>query len=331
MGLFRIVCLRPRLPAVRLSDRNRPKLNADLFEGKERLLTKKSGASYSPVLNQSRLRVRAWRLTGLDEILLTRALRFNGQNDSNQMAKFHNAKQGDTLSSIAREYGFRSYRTIFDHPSNADLKSKRDPHVLFPGDQIFIPDLEQKMVDRPVDNLHHFVIPVKRLFLRLRILDINGRQLKNTRCDLGVDENEGLVAKETDAKGVLEHPISPNAHNGEVVAHHEIQPDPDPIEQRLKFDLKIGHLNPETKLSGQQARLNNLGYFAGFSHTDLDQLLWAAEEFACEKIGKPVTKRPKILPSPPEGEEDESASDPNQPTGIMDRNITDKLKAEHGI
>ena len=102
-------------------------------------------------------------------------------------------------------------------------------------------------------------------------------------------------------------------------------------EQKVKFDLKIGRLNPESKLSGQQARLNNLGYFAGFTLKDLDQVLWAAEEFACDRLSKPVTRRPRITPAPPGGEDDETASDPGTPTGITDEPIVRKLRREHGI
>jgi hypothetical protein len=254
------------------------------------------------------------------------------------MAKTHTVKQGETLSSIALENGFRDFHTIFDHPENAELKALRDPHVLFPGDRLFIPDFTQKTVSRPVDNLHRFVAPIRRLLLRLRILDVNGKALANTACDVGLEAGQAPTSDQTDGKGVLEEAVSAKTRKGEVVAHAQIvppakkgEPPPDPFEEDFKFDLKIGHLNPEFKLSGQQARLNNLGYFAGFTLKDLDQLLWAAEEFACDKIAKPVTKRPKITPAPLQGEEDDSASDPKSPTGIRDGSVTAKLKAEHGI
>src|SRR5437870_2055914 len=100
---------------------------------------------------------------------------------------------------------------------------------------------------------------------------------------------------------------------------------------RDPHDLFPGALNPATKLSGQQARLNNLGYFAGFALRDLEQLLWAAEEFACDHIGKPVKTRPAIKPAPPGGEDDPDVADPNDKTGIQDAKIIAKLVAVHGI
>ena len=49
------------------------------------------------------------------------------------------------------------------------------------------------------------------------------------------------------------------------------------------FRFLIGDLDPVDTPSGQRARLNNLGYFAGFSDRDEDQLAWAAEEFQADE------------------------------------------------
>jgi hypothetical protein len=56
------------------------------------------------------------------------------------VAGVHVGTQREHLSAIGQQNGFRSYHTIWDQPNNADLKAKRDPQVLFPGDQLFIPD-----------------------------------------------------------------------------------------------------------------------------------------------------------------------------------------------
>ena len=247
------------------------------------------------------------------------------------MAKTHTVKQGETLSSIALENGFRDFHSIFDHPRNAALKANRDPHVLFPGDQLFIPDRTPKNESRSVDATHRFVLSISKLFLRLRLLDLNGRALAETPCDVGLEADKEPTPDTTDGKGILEEPLEPTVRKGEVLAHVPATAPPDAPEQKVKFDLRIGNLNPEFKLSGQQARLNNLGYFAGFDLKDLDQLLWAAEEFSCDKIAKPVARRPKIKPAPPTGEDDETASDPKARTGIADDAIFNKIKSEHGI
>ena len=68
----------------------------------------------------------------------------------------HQVKQGDCISSIAFENGFFP-DTIWNHPSNAELKKKReDPHVLLPGDMVFIPDKRPKEVSEPTNQVHKF-------------------------------------------------------------------------------------------------------------------------------------------------------------------------------
>jgi LysM repeat protein len=47
------------------------------------------------------------------------------------MTTRYTVKQGDHLSSIAHEYGFPDYQTIWNHADNAQLKQKRkNPNVL---------------------------------------------------------------------------------------------------------------------------------------------------------------------------------------------------------
>src|SRR5580704_15631506 len=46
-------------------------------------------------------------------------------------------RPGECASSIAAATG-HLWKTIWDHPANASLKAARDPHMLLPGDQIFI-------------------------------------------------------------------------------------------------------------------------------------------------------------------------------------------------
>jgi hypothetical protein len=258
------------------------------------------------------------------------------------MSKTHIVKQGEHLSSIAQDNGFANFHTIFDHPNNADLKAKRDPHVLFPGDQLFIPDRQLKTEQGATTLRHTFTIELQPLFLRLRVLDLDGQAVASAKCDVRVegakDPDDGIT---TNAKGILTDPIKPTDHKADVIVHvpppkpappkKGDPPSPPPTDETIEFDVKIGHLNPKIKLSGQQARLNNMGYFAGYSLNDLDQLLWAAEEFECDNLQKPVAKRPDIQPAPVEGEDDETKTDPDSKTGIQDTKIVDSIEKVHGF
>ena len=54
------------------------------------------------------------------------------------MGETYTVKQGDYLAKIAAQFGFTNLKTIWDDPQNAKLKElRKNPNVLFPGDQLF--------------------------------------------------------------------------------------------------------------------------------------------------------------------------------------------------
>ena len=78
---------------------------------------------------------------------------------------FHEVQQGEHLSGIALDYGFPDFTPIWNHPQNAELKQKREnPHVLLPGDKLFVPDKTAKEYSRPADNQHTFEVLTTPLF-----------------------------------------------------------------------------------------------------------------------------------------------------------------------
>ena len=165
------------------------------------------------------------------------------------MAK-HKVRQGECISSIAFENGF-FWETIWSHGENRALKGKRkDPNVLLPGDEVFIPCRRGKAVDAATGQKHRFRrkgVPAKfclRLLeddepcaCRPYTLDIDGRLFSGT----------------TDAEGRLEHPIPPNARMGKLLIGSS----------QDEYLLDFGHLDPVNEVSGIQARLNNLGLGCG--------------------------------------------------------------------
>jgi hypothetical protein len=63
--------------------------------------------------------------------------------------------------------------------------------------------------------------------------------------------------------------------------------DPQGVAAARTLTILIGHLDPVSEASGQKARLNNLGYFAGAMDEDDDaRFRSAVEEFQCEHMGK---------------------------------------------
>jgi len=187
----------------------------------------------------------------------------------------HIVAQGEHLSKIAKRHGFSDYRTIWNHPQNADVREKRqNPNVLFPGDVLFIPDKELRIEARATDERHRFVVKRTALKLRLVVEDLYETPVRNAPCELVI---EGEVTRHiTDGTGLVEQEILPDAHDGWLVLRGEETPFRDTL-----IPMKIGDLDPEDTTSGQLARLNNLGYLPG-DGTDPDAFRSAVEEFQCD-------------------------------------------------
>jgi N-acetylmuramoyl-L-alanine amidase len=194
------------------------------------------------------------------------------------VAGYYTVKQGDHMPGIAWRSGFSDYLTIWNHPSNAELKQKRqNPNVLYPGDSLYIPDKDEGEYSRPTDKRHTFVVDKKPLKLRLVLRDQYEQPIANAACVLIVDSDSHQLTSDGDGK--LELEIPPSATDSRLV----IQDTQQTPYGGISIPVKIGHLDPVDEISGQQARLSSLGYFIG----DIDgnegpNFEMAVEEFQCE-------------------------------------------------
>lgn len=170
---------------------------------------------------------------------------------------YHTVVQGEHLSSIAKAYGFSSYKLIWNHAQNASLKKERqNPNVLFPGDQVFIPDKRKKQEVRSTGQTHRFLVKTEKLKLRLVLEDLYQKPIDNAKCELRVESEIFLLT--TDGKGKIETDILPTAHTAVLTIK-----DPRTPINEIVIPIRIGDMDPVDTESGQKARLNNLGYFAG--------------------------------------------------------------------
>jgi N-acetylmuramoyl-L-alanine amidase len=175
------------------------------------------------------------------------------------MAEVHTVEQGEYLASIAKDYGFSDWRTIYDHPENADLKKIRpNPDVLFPGDQLFIPDKTQKRESCPTEKKSRFQVNVPKALLKIVLKNSEGKAIKNQPYTLKIAWQ--TLTGSTDGTGSLQQKIPIGIDTGNLSLD----------KLGLTWPLKIGHLDPvhdeggdEAIVSGLQARLNNLGYHCG--------------------------------------------------------------------
>jgi len=194
------------------------------------------------------------------------------------VAEYYTVKQGDHVAGIAFRFGLSDYRTIWDHPSNTELKNKRqNPNVLFPGDVLYVPDRELREEARPTDQRHRFVLKTKPLKLHLKLRDHYEKPIANARCLLVVDGDSHELT--SDGNGELELTIPASASQSVLVIRDTEQT---PYAE-MAIPVKIGHLDPVDTISGQQARLSNLGYFLGdIDGNDASAFRIAVEEFQCE-------------------------------------------------
>jgi hypothetical protein len=200
------------------------------------------------------------------------------------MSSEHVVRENEHAPGIAARNGFSSFKTLWHHPRNAELrKLRQNPNVLFAGDRLFIPDREVKEEARATDLRHRFVLATELLELHVRIFDHGFRSLRGA-ATLAV----GLEKTQMAQKGeVFEAPLRPDVESA-VLAF----PISETERQRRSIPVEPGRLDPIDTLPGQQQRLNNLGYFAGFARTratdpkqvDL-QFRWAVEEFQCDHMG----------------------------------------------
>ncbi len=167
----------------------------------------------------------------------------------------HAVRRGEDATTIALLYGFRHGHTVWDHPGNEELRTKRSPEQLFPGDELAVPARLERREERPTAQRHEFIVRTNTRRLQLVLLDYDRTPLRDDAYTLWL--NDAAIAEDTtDADGKLDHAIPSGA--SQLVLECSIG----------NFTLHVGALNPlddvpDGGVSGAQARLNNLGFDAG--------------------------------------------------------------------
>ena len=166
------------------------------------------------------------------------------------------ASSGDSVTSIAHDKGF-FWETIWNHPENSELKQKRkDPNIIAPGDEVFVPDLETKKENRPNEARHKFKRKGVPATLKLRLTRLDEPRA-NEPYTLIIDGT--LFTGSTDSDGRLEHPIPPNARSAILKLK----------QGKEEYPISIGGLDPFDTPTGVKHRLNNLGFAPGDINDDL--------------------------------------------------------------
>ncbi len=171
--------------------------------------------------------------------------------------------QGESVPSVAKDNGF-FWQTLWNHPENADLKAKRkDPNILFEGDELYVPELELRWETRPTEAKHRFKRKGDPVKFKLQLL-LFGKARANEDYTLQLDT--GTFSGKTDANGKLEVTIPGNSRGGTLLLQGG----------KEKLPVRIGHLNPVDEVSGVQQRLANLGFPPGNEDGEMSDQTQAA-------------------------------------------------------
>jgi N-acetylmuramoyl-L-alanine amidase len=207
----------------------------------------------------------------------------------------HQVKAGEHMVRIAAELHIASYHTLWDHPSNADLAaSRKNPNILLPGDVVSLSNPAPKKAAAQTLRKYKFVAATNDgLDFRIVLIDENGQPLPSMKCQLLEEGREAT----SDASGTVERQDLPPPfelgvlrflYRTEDLSQRGVEPADiftGNEEIRLSFAIAVGHLDPLDTPSGIQARLGNLGYYAGeigYAEEDALALRCAIEEFEME-------------------------------------------------
>ncbi len=171
--------------------------------------------------------------------------------------KTHIVQQGDCMLSIADQYGV-AWKKLWELSENSDLKNlRKDPSVLYAGDVVVIPPLENRLENRSTDKRHRFVKKADAAEIRIRVLEDDSPKAHQP-FTLKVDGKE--ITGRTDGEGFLEARILPGVTGGLLELGSKVEVGSKA--ERLRFSLKLGVLDPIDTDSGFQQRLTMLGFEA---------------------------------------------------------------------
>jgi hypothetical protein len=181
----------------------------------------------------------------------------------------HTVKPGEHISGIAQAYGFDDYKDVWNHSENADLQNQRpDPHVLQPGDLVYVPEAKDQPAAKPTGAQHTFTVKRSPLKLRLRLLDLRAKAISRAQVTVAGS------ALTTDGAGVLEAAVDKTVKDA-----------PLDVPSSPEVDLAVGDLNAsdDTSDAGYKARLYNLGFLWNPTIDDADdEMLIALQDFQAQ-------------------------------------------------
>jgi hypothetical protein len=197
----------------------------------------------------------------------------------------YKVQPGDCLYSIAFATGLTSDK-IWSHPENAALRRKRaHPGILGKGDEIVLPDLEPLEIPLGEEPGPGTEIEGGMAQLRLRLVDAEGKPRSGIRYRLDVD-GANHAAGATDGEGRITTQVPADAVQALLI-----------VDERDRYELQLGTMEPEDAETGVAQRLFNLGFLDQQTPAEpvLQNALW---KFRQKHLPDPARKPSDIDETP---------------------------------
>ncbi len=180
------------------------------------------------------------------------------------MSTKYTVVKGDCLSAIANRHGFADYRTIYNHPDNAEFKQSRpDPNLIYPGDVLWIPEKNPGEKPGNTEKKHKYKKKGKKVKFRVQVMDDEDEGFSDKKYELKIGED--TLEGNTDGSGFLEHEIPADASRGTLNVFTD--------DENLKvvtWEVAFGHLDPHDTDEGAKGRLKNLNFYFGEVNSTVD-------------------------------------------------------------
>jgi hypothetical protein len=162
----------------------------------------------------------------------------------------YTAKPGDCLTHIAAAFGLGDYKDIYEHPANAEYRKLRpNPHVIQPGDKLFIPETIPITRTLATGQKHQILIKQPRATLQVYVKDADGDPLAGKNYLLCVDGQPDKPGT-SNGDGLVKEDVPAAA----TVAYIDFPQD------GFSVEVKLGHVDPLGERNALAARLRNLGF-----------------------------------------------------------------------
>jgi N-acetylmuramoyl-L-alanine amidase len=198
------------------------------------------------------------------------ALELPPEEDRSEASR-HTVKQGERMATIATQYKFLRWQTLWDFAGNSDLKDlRKNPNILFPdNDEVAIPAKLKRQAE-VVGGKAKYVVQTGAEVLRIRFAEgesTEGEIVKFTATPDGGDAIPGKL----DPDGTMEIDLPPNTKKVFVELFYDNQE-----VAFCSYELHVGHLDPFREVPGIEARLANLGYDHGAIDGDTEPVTTSA-------------------------------------------------------